>query len=442
MKNSMILLGFIITTTFVDAQDLGNPSCDSLLLVSSWSKDNVKIYDGCDGNYIKDLADPGVLDGPQAMFQDNQGNLIVVSESNHKLIKFDQDTLSNPTTVVPSTVMENPITVIKKNANNIYLGSYASNEIIEMNTDNWQKTGTLLSANNNKIRGIDIGMAMGPDGHLYVPGYDSDSILKVNPNNGNTQQFIPSGAHDLDRPRSVLFLSDRLLVTAWGNQAIYSFAFNGQLLGTPVTGLPGVAGMIHDGPDHILVTSDTLSTVRRYNINDFTFETIIPNRSGGLTAATFVYRLTKTTQTTSVTDIKQAWLTGIGEIQDNQILVNPLSITTGGAFGDQFNPAEIESQAWGALHLEFSDCHNASMTYTSNLQYDGIPFGSGGYSITRIALNAASDDCQQMGMASTSNRQWLSGTFYGGPSRNGEGFTLDYLNENQVIVTWFTYLPQ
>ena len=56
----ILLIGLIITTHFAPAQEMGNPNCDSLLLVSSWSRDNVKIYDGCDGSYVRDLADTGV----------------------------------------------------------------------------------------------------------------------------------------------------------------------------------------------------------------------------------------------------------------------------------------------------------------------------------------------------------------------------------------------
>ncbi len=307
MKNIWII-GFIITSTFVDAQDLGNPDCDSLLLVSSWSKDNVKIYDGCDGSYIRDLAEPGILDGPQAIFQDPNGDVIIVSESNHKLVKFDRENLNTATTVIAAGRIENPITVVKKNANNIYLGSYSSNKIIEVNMQNWQTTRTVLPRNNGKIQGVDIGMAIDEAGYLYVPGYDSDSILKVNSANGTTSQFVAPRADNLDRPRTVLINNNRVLVTAWGNQAIVSYSLNGELQEAVVTNFPGVAGMIQDGPDHILVTSDTSSTVRRYQLSDFSFETIVSPHSGGLAAATYVYRLPKHGNIDKTTNVQQASL--------------------------------------------------------------------------------------------------------------------------------------
>ncbi|MFC3195514.1 hypothetical protein ACFODZ_14765 [Marinicella sediminis] len=425
----------------MSAQQLGDPNCDSLLLVSSWSRDNVKIYDGCDGSYLRDLANPGILDGPQAIFQDHNGDVIVVSESNHRLVRFDQETLTEATTVVPPGLMENPITVVKKDDQHIFLASYSSNEIIEMNTVSWEKTRTILPANNGQIMGIDIGMAMGPDGHLYVPGYDSDSILKVNPDNGATQSFVASGSEGLDRPRSILFNGNELLVTAWGNQAIFNYSSTGQLLGTPVTPLPGAAGMIMDGPEHILVTSDTFNLVRRYQLNDFSFENVVGNSSGGLVGATYVYRLNKQPSISDVTDIRQAWMIGVGTIDGQRITVTEMAINTGGQFGADFDPHAISRHLWGQLTIDFMDCHHAEMSYASALSHNQHAFGAGGYLLQRVVMNQAGLNCDQDHFADLTDKSYMSGTFYGGQHRDGEGFSIDYLNENQVIVTWFTYLP-
>lgn len=442
MKITSILICLIITSPFVGAQELGNPDCESLLLVSSWSRDNVKIYDGCDGEYIRDLAAPGILDGPQAIFQDQHGDVVVVSESNHRLVKFDQQELSTATTVVSPGLMNNPITVAKKDQDHIYLGSYSSNQIIELNTDNWQAVRTVLPANNGQIQGIDIGMALGPDGQLYVPGYDSDNILRVNPNTSATAQFVPPASNNLDRPRSILFHNDRMLVTAWGNAAIFSYGLNGQFQNTPVSGFAGAAGMIADGPNHMLVTSDRLNTVRRYNLNDFTFETVVASNSGGLAGATYVYRLQKVRTINEVTGMQQAWVTGVGQISDKQILVTEFASTLGGQFGAGFDPDAIETILWGELLLEFTGCHFADMSYNSILAVDGADFGTGGYPVSRLAMNPGGLNCEQTGFDQVSGTEWMAGTYYGGAARDGEGFTVDVLTDNRAIVTWFTYLPQ
>ncbi len=441
MKTVLLLFSLIITSPFVDAQDLGDPNCDSLLLVSSWSRDNVKIYDGCDGEYIRDLAETGVLNGPQAIFQDSHGDVVVVSESNHKLVKFDQATLNNATTVIEPGLMNNPITVVKNGENRIFLGSYSSNQIIELDTNSWQSVKTVLPANNGQIQGIDIGMAMGPDGQLYVPGYDSDSILRVNPITSATSQFVASGSNNLDRPRSILFLADRMLVTAWGNAAIFNYGLNGQFVGTAVPNFVGAAGMIADGPDHMLVTSDRLNTVRRYNVNDFTFETVVASNSGGLAGATYVYRLQKKRTSEEVTGMHQAWVTGVGRISDNQILVTEFATTLGGHFGADFNPDDIETILWGEVLFEFTGCHFADMSYASVLSTGGTAFGAGGYPVRRLAMNPNGLNCEQVGFDQVTGKNWMQGTYYGGTNRSGEGFTVDVLDDERAIVTWFTYLP-
>ena len=42
------------------AQSLGDDTCDSLLLVSSWTPNNVKIYDGCRCAFVKNLDSQGI----------------------------------------------------------------------------------------------------------------------------------------------------------------------------------------------------------------------------------------------------------------------------------------------------------------------------------------------------------------------------------------------
>ena len=442
MKHFLFITVCIITSPFVAAQDLGDPECDSLLLVSSWRSNNVKIFDGCDGKFIKDMAETGVLEGPQAIFQDDNGDIIVVSESNHKLVKFDQLTLSIATTVVAPGLIQNPITVVKKNSSSIYLGSYSSNQIIELDTHTWQPKGTILPANNGQIEGIDIGMAMGPDGYLYVPGFDSNNILKVNPLDGSTNQFVPSGAEGLKRPRTILFSNDKIFATAWGNQALVEYSPEGQILAIPINGFKGITGMVQDGPGHVLVTSDSLNTVRRYQLNDFSFETLITTDSGGLTGATYVYRLSKINQSEDVTGMRQAWVTGLGAVQNKQIIVSDFHVTQGGAFGTNFDPETIESKPWGNFVLEYSDCHSADMSYQSKLTVDGKEFGSGGYPITRIAMNPSARACQQIGFDHIADNIWMNGTFYGGEDFDGEGFTVDLLEDNRAVVTWYTYLPK
>ncbi len=140
-------------------------------------------------------------------------------------------------------------------------------------------------------------------------------------------------------------------------------------------------------------------------------------------------------------DVQQAWLIGVGIIADNTIMVDEFTRKSGGTFGTNFDPLQAQTYIWGELMIEFNGCHFADMSYSSNLSYNDVAFGSGGYSLSRIAINPASSQCDDVGFENVTDNLWMSGSFYGGPERNGEGFTVDLLDNERAIVTWFTYLP-
>ena len=42
----------------------------------------------------------------------------------------------------------------------------------------------------------------------------------------------------------------------------------------------------------------------------------------------------------------------------------PLVVTSGGLFGDAFDPAQVVDQAWGKVSLLFSSCTTATLLYS------------------------------------------------------------------------------
>ena len=174
MKLKIFVVSFIIILlSNAKSQDLGDPDCDSLLLVSSWFNDSVKIFGGCDGEYIRDLDSQSLLDGPQSIFEDKNGDVIVISEQNHKLVRFPRETLSNGvvvsgddpnTTTVEPFLIANPLAAVIDENQDLILGGYSQNEIIKVDMDTWQRISTVLPISTQFIQGLDIGMAIGPDG--------------------------------------------------------------------------------------------------------------------------------------------------------------------------------------------------------------------------------------------------------------------------------------
>ncbi|MBL4659746.1 MAG: hypothetical protein JKY19_05275 [Alcanivoracaceae bacterium] len=454
INTSLLIVMLIVIPFGVKSQELGNPNCDSLLLVSSWFSDNVKIYDGCDGTFIRDLDSQSVLDGPQAIFVDKNKDVIVVSEQNHKLVKFDRQTLSQATVVLgddPTTsvvephLVENPLAVAFDSQQNIILGGFSENEIVKINPDNWQQIQTILPVSTQFIRGLDIGISIGPDGQLYVPGFDSNNIIKINLSTLAVTEVVSAGAGGLDAPRSIVFHNNQMYVTGWRNNAILRYDSNGNFMGNFVS-VNRPTGMTKDGDNYVLVASDRTqaNSVIRINLNNGSKETVVSVGAGNLNGATFVLRLDKQADVPAEPDAaaNQHWVIGVGEISGNNIEVKNLSTTRGGAFGADFNADEITTVDWGSLSLEFIGCNQAIMSYQSFVQVDDLEFGNGGYDLFRLVNNSAVQQCFDEGFENIMSKGWMSGTWFGGASRSGEGFLLDVLDDSSVVVTMYSYLPK
>ena len=67
----------------VKAADLGDPNCSSVLLVSNYSTNNIKIYDGCSGEYVRDLDSQNLIEGPLGLLKAPDGDLLIVMEDRH-----------------------------------------------------------------------------------------------------------------------------------------------------------------------------------------------------------------------------------------------------------------------------------------------------------------------------------------------------------------------
>lgn len=134
---------------------------------------------------------------------------------------------------------------------------------------------------------------------------------------------------------------------------------------------------------------------------------------------------------------KQFWMLGVGQISGSKITFDELQSTHGGKFGPDFDPEDVVYVDWGTLELNFSDCNNAVATY------DGPQgFGSGSLDIQRIT-SAWGLDCNGKGSSPPSTGTgFLSSGFSGAwfdVSHNGEGFTVEVLDETTALVYWFTY---
>jgi len=87
-------------------------------------------------------------------------------------------------------------------------------------------------------------------------------------------------------------------------------------------------------------------------------------------------------------DGKQAWFFGLGEQDGTTISISEMNITSGGRFGPDFDPEQVQLELWGNLLVEL-DCSFGKFDYASELPV----FGSGKQTLTRLT-SPGNPDCE------------------------------------------------
>ena len=449
LDHGWALLCLMLTTQTGLAQNLGDPACDTLWLVSSYSTNAIKVYDGCSGDFIQDLEDNGWLAGPQAIVDDGEGGLVVVSEENDRLIRFDRQTLAvdrviagdDPETgEVELSPFDAPTGLAISPDGRIFVGSFKQNRVLEINPGTGEAVDTIV-AHDQGIEGVDAGMWL-QGNQLYVPGFDSSTIVRANINQTSPPQtLISAGSNGLNAPRTII-VDDQgdLLVSSWRSNQILAYDRNNGNFKREVASVSRPTGMVLESPGILLVTSDQFNDVKRVRISDgAVIDTPVSSGSGGLRGGTWIKVIEKldVPAESAAADNHAFFLIGVGEIIDRSISVESMIYTTGGRWGHELDPGAIGEQEWGTLLIEFTGCNEGNHAYAANESL----FGSGGNDLIRLASSPLGDNCEAIGFANITDNTWMSGHWFGGPQRSGEGFSIDVINNNQVIVTWYAYLP-
>lgn len=76
------------------------------------------------------------------------------------------------------------------------------------------------------------------------------------------------------------------------------------------------------------------------------------------------------------------FLIAVGTNKNNVIQANAY-YNSGMKFGE-FNPADITEVPWGTLKLTVHSCNSATLEYNSQLEHNGVPYGSGSIPLSRL----------------------------------------------------------
>jgi hypothetical protein len=135
----------------------------------------------------------------------------------------------------------------------------------------------------------------------------------------------------------------------------------------------------------------------------------------------------------------QYWLAGDGPLVGRRLTL-PLLSATGTHFGPTMSFSELTLKRWGAVTIEFTGCSSATLSWTSS-GADSAGFGDGGYALQRYFEDESSARCREQGM-DAADKSWVSGQWWGGDARAGEGLFLDRRADGRVFVAWFTHRPR
>ena len=427
-----ILLLLLLFTANVKA--LGPINCDQLMLISAYWSDNVYAFNACDGEFIQKLDSEGRIKGAQATRIGPDGLLYIASEKNGKILRYDPKTLEYIDEFAASTLINEPTGLAFGPDGNLYVASFSDGKILKLNGN----TGTLMSEFASGIDGPDAGMVFGPNGNLYVPAFNGNNIIVLNGQSGNTVKTISDG---LRKPRVVTFEpdSDRFLVSMWGSGSIARYNGSGDFESSVTNNFPKVTGLAHRNDGTLFAISDSVGTAIPVDplsgeIGD-NF-----NASVGISGATFI---TFIDIDPSLSDgpgsTNQFWAVGIGEITGLTISIDADSFifTTGAEFGDAFDPDKVVRHSFGNIDISLVSCENASMNFNTE---GNAGMGYDGYDLYKIGQNISMSNCQQDGFdLATTPTTALTGAWYGGQERDGEGFFIDVLDNGLAVVAWFTY---
>lgn len=277
------------------------------LLVSSYNTDAVHRFDETTFAVQGSLGGLGAVPGAQSLRYGPDGNLYACAEKVNRVVRFDGQTgaplgalvADDPLTPIDETGgLSGPTAAVFGPDGALYVASFNTDAVLRYDGSTGLFLGAFVSDDpltpideTGGLSGPDAGMLFGPDGHLYVPSFSSDAILRYDGATGALiDAFVPPLGGGLKRPRMLRFHTDgRLWVTAWSVNRILRYDLDGTFLDIFATVVRPTGLVFRPDSGDVLVTSDNTNTVRQFDVKTGASEgTVITAAGGGLVGGTYL----------------------------------------------------------------------------------------------------------------------------------------------------------
>lgn len=193
------------------------PLCAADLLVGCNTSSEVIRYGFASGQATTLVtAGSGGLSGTSDLVCDGDGHLLVSSQNNDSVRRYNVASGAFIDTFVPSGSggLDVPVGLALGSDGHLYVASYANNSVLRYDGVTGASLGAFVTAGSGGLDGP-TGLAFGPDGHLYVGSRDNDRILRYDGVTGaSLGAFVTAGAGGLDAPRGLAFGPDGHLYVA------------------------------------------------------------------------------------------------------------------------------------------------------------------------------------------------------------------------------------
>ncbi|RYD14421.1 MAG: hypothetical protein EOP90_13490 [Lysobacteraceae bacterium] len=422
----MVIRILLVLSALAFAPALRAQACAEHLFISGYFSNNVAIYDACSGRFLRQLDTAGRIRGAQAVrINPADGLIYVVSEGNDQIQRYRRDAGYTFVDVFAQLAGSlDPTGIAFGRDGRVFVASYGHGIVVELDRNSGQVIGYPLPAGSG-FAGADNGMMVSAAGLLYVPGYDSNSVARVNPASGEvSRQFVAPRAAGLRQTRGIVDEGATILVGGEGSGEIYRFDANtGAHVNTLISGLSRPTGLALAADGSLLVLA--ANRVRRFDRSSGAELGVVAlGADGAISGGTFIALVPAPASTGSVPITSgftgawvdegatgqlgmglevladgnivalvytfapaggQAWIGGVGPISGDHATITMSTIDgPGGRFAPNFDPARVQNTIWGSLTLRFSDCNRGTLEWESQV----AGYGSGSMPIERLTLPA------------------------------------------------------